>query len=239
MLFTTSWDDGHSLDLRVAELLERFGMTGTFYIGKNGRDNVVLDDPSIRLLAERHEVGAHSLTHPSLPDITDLAMLRKEIGGSKEWLEGITKKPCTMFAYPFGRFDAHTQAMVREVGFRAARAVKDYSWDATDIFALPTTVAVHVFPFRPVWNRRFIQPFQRHHAALRACGVSLWECRSWLSMAKAVFRFAVQEKKPWFHLWGHSWSLEKFGLWGAFESFLSHVAAHDDIHYAPNSSLLS
>ena len=29
---TTSWDDGHPLDLRVAELLAKYGLQGTFYV---------------------------------------------------------------------------------------------------------------------------------------------------------------------------------------------------------------
>ena len=37
MLFTTSWDDGHPSDLHVADLLERYGMKGTFYLCKAGQ----------------------------------------------------------------------------------------------------------------------------------------------------------------------------------------------------------
>lgn len=29
---TTSWDDGHPLDLRVAELLSEYHLQGTFYV---------------------------------------------------------------------------------------------------------------------------------------------------------------------------------------------------------------
>ena len=35
---TTSWDDGHPLDLRVAELLTKYGLHGTFYIPKAARE---------------------------------------------------------------------------------------------------------------------------------------------------------------------------------------------------------
>ena len=33
-LITTSWDDGNKLDIKVAELLDKYGMKGTFYIAK-------------------------------------------------------------------------------------------------------------------------------------------------------------------------------------------------------------
>ena len=32
LTITTSWDDGHPMDLRVAELLTRSGLPGTFYV---------------------------------------------------------------------------------------------------------------------------------------------------------------------------------------------------------------
>ena len=34
-IVTTSWDDGHSTDLRVAELLAAHGLKGTFYVAFN------------------------------------------------------------------------------------------------------------------------------------------------------------------------------------------------------------
>src|SRR5438477_127046 len=34
-LLTTSWDDGHVLDFKVADLLSKYDLTGTFYIPRN------------------------------------------------------------------------------------------------------------------------------------------------------------------------------------------------------------
>lgn len=31
LIITTSWDDGHPLDLKIAELLDKYGINGTFY----------------------------------------------------------------------------------------------------------------------------------------------------------------------------------------------------------------
>ena len=44
-LVTTSWDDGHPLDIRLAEMLARYGVLGTFYIPMHyGRRPVVTED---------------------------------------------------------------------------------------------------------------------------------------------------------------------------------------------------
>jgi len=34
VIVTTSWDDGHLLDLRLAQLLQDAGLKGTFYISR-------------------------------------------------------------------------------------------------------------------------------------------------------------------------------------------------------------
>jgi peptidoglycan/xylan/chitin deacetylase (PgdA/CDA1 family) len=68
-LVTTSWDDGHNLDLKVAALLDKSGLKGTFYISPQNRELSSasrLSDENIKLLASQHEVGAHTNTHPHL-----------------------------------------------------------------------------------------------------------------------------------------------------------------------------
>ncbi|MDQ7025047.1 MAG: polysaccharide deacetylase family protein, partial [Anaerolineae bacterium] len=84
---TSSWDDGHVLDLRVADMLDRYGLTGTFYIARDFLDER-MSDSQLQDLAQRHEVGAHTLTHPVLTEIS-LEQARDEIHGSKIWLEDV------------------------------------------------------------------------------------------------------------------------------------------------------
>jgi peptidoglycan/xylan/chitin deacetylase (PgdA/CDA1 family) len=64
------------------------------------------------------EVGAHTMTHPSLPSLDDEG-LDREIAGSRAVIErevGI----CETFAYPFGRLDDRVAAAVGRAGFLAA-----------------------------------------------------------------------------------------------------------------------
>jgi hypothetical protein len=68
------------------------------------------------------EVGAHTVTHTRLSDLTPAAQ-RTEIVTSKTQLEAILNHPVTSFAYPFGRqsdYTAQTVALIREAGFDAA-----------------------------------------------------------------------------------------------------------------------
>jgi peptidoglycan/xylan/chitin deacetylase (PgdA/CDA1 family) len=69
------------------------------------------------------DVGAHSVTHASLPDLPIPAQ-RREIAGSKARLEEIVGRPVTAFAYPHGSRDADTVRLVREAGFTHACAAE-------------------------------------------------------------------------------------------------------------------
>ena len=89
LVVTTSWDDGHSLDMRLADVLDKYGIRGTFYVAKSYM-NSRLTDSEIVELSERHEVGAHTLTHPALPKIP-IQEAAKEIRGSKLWLEDLLR----------------------------------------------------------------------------------------------------------------------------------------------------
>ena len=81
---TTSWDDGHPLDLRVAELLARYGLTGTFYVPLNCSHRQVMDKQQLLALRELGmEVGSHTMTHPQLTKITRESAMR-ELTESKD-----------------------------------------------------------------------------------------------------------------------------------------------------------
>lgn len=102
LIVTTSWDDGSKLDLKLAELLEKYGVKGTFYIPK-----AHLDDPlgrdDLRVLDKVHEVGAHTLNHVDLTKAS-LLQAKEEIGGIKAYLEDILGHTIYMFCYPYGKY---------------------------------------------------------------------------------------------------------------------------------------
>lgn len=72
-------------------------------------------DALAELAADGVEIGAHTLTHREVSAL-DPAELEAEIGGSGRAVEARLGRPCTSFAWPFGRLSA----MSRE-GLEAAR----------------------------------------------------------------------------------------------------------------------
>jgi peptidoglycan/xylan/chitin deacetylase (PgdA/CDA1 family) len=67
-------------------------------------------------------IGAHTRSHPSLPMLTT-GEQREEMAGSREYLEKLLQTPVESLAYPFGDFDATTEAIARSAGFRCATSV--------------------------------------------------------------------------------------------------------------------
>jgi peptidoglycan/xylan/chitin deacetylase (PgdA/CDA1 family) len=89
------------------------------------------------------EVGAHSVTHPSLARLP-LDRQRQEVHASKRQLEELVGAPVASFAYPFGGyddFDHRTVRVVQEAGFeRACANLPGRLTQRTDPFRIPRLV---------------------------------------------------------------------------------------------------
>jgi len=64
-------------------------------------------------------IGAHSLTHPSLP-LLSCSEIMREVRDSKFRLEDMFGCAVEWFAYPYGHVDRKVRAAVAEAGFKAA-----------------------------------------------------------------------------------------------------------------------
>lgn len=215
LTITTSWDDGHPSDLRLAEILLRNNLAGTFYIP---RSNVrpVMSAPDVRRLAEYFEIGAHTLSHATLTEISD-TQARHEIADSRKYIEDITGRPCTMFCFPKGKFRAQHARMVAEAGYAAARTVGllDTGTPTSQKGALLMNTSIQVYPHRGdaylanVLKRRTRAPIRVLSAALQGLH-SAQIAREMLSSRRNSARV--------FHFWGHSWELDEHSLWADMEA---------------------
>jgi len=243
MRFTTSWDDGYALDLELLALLKKHGSTGTFYVcpvTQHGQE--MLTEGQIKSIGDAAEVGAHSLSHAKLTTVSP-EEARKEIAGSKAWIEGITGKPCAMFCYPKGDWNEGVKAIVREAGYGGARTVGSFCFAVTDPYAMATSLQVYPFPLRASywkWWHVFdpFAPLRVHRRNLDALGIAWKDRGSWLSVAKAVFRKAHADKQPVFHLWGHSEEVKRLGMWDDLDAFLAFVRTFPDVEHVTNGALL-
>ncbi|MFF9912676.1 polysaccharide deacetylase family protein [Streptomyces sp. NPDC013457] len=229
VVVTTSWDDGHKLDDRLAALLDRYGIAGTFYIAPHNAEIAARDRLSpagVRDLSERFEIGGHTLTHQRLPRLTDSAAA-DEIRAGKEELEGTVGAAVTSFCYPRGEYTAAHVDSARAVGFERARTVRRNSLAAGPPLELPTTVHAYA--------HRVDGPVALRLARLRPRRAARMFLQ-WDELAVSWFDLCL-ERGGVFHLWGHSWEVDAHRDWQRLERVLSHVSGRPGVGYLPNRAL--
>jgi peptidoglycan/xylan/chitin deacetylase (PgdA/CDA1 family) len=102
------------------------------------------------------EIGAHTMTHCSLPDLPPTVQLA-EIAGSREQCRDLLGEYPSSFAYPFGGFDDGTPGLVGAAGFdRACSSQNDLMWEGGDSQLLPRIqvrdYAARTFALRFAWE---------------------------------------------------------------------------------------
>ena len=232
---TTSWDDGDSADLRVAELLAGNGLKGTFYVAFNHPESKKIGDEEIRILSRMGmEIGSHTLTHRLLTG-RPRAEVRHELSESKRRLEDILGAPVTAFSYPQGAFTSTARAALIETGYRLGRSTMAFhtGYDF-DPWLMPISVE---------FARSSRTAITRH--ALRdgnLSGLMNWMRTTALevdplSLARAMFDQVV-ERGGIFHLNARSWEVEKNALWREFETVVRHIAQVPGLRHVTNSEAL-
>jgi len=227
---TTSWDDGHVLDLRLADLLDAYGLPATFYIAPRNvqiDERLRLSDTQLRQLGSRFEIGGHTLTHVRLPTVP-LRTADEEIRLGKSCLEDVVQVKINAFCYPMGDYRPEHVELVRRAGFVVARTVR--RWVHTppnDLLQVGTTAHAyrHLKDLGPLTRRYWRRPPQL---------VSRFG--SWDELAIAQFDQAVATGGV-FHLWGHSWEVDANDDWARLTRVVRHIAGRTGIRYVTNGGL--
>jgi peptidoglycan/xylan/chitin deacetylase (PgdA/CDA1 family) len=113
--------------------------------------HALLDWLQVAELAQQgFQFGAHSVSHPVLPDLP-IEEAQREIIDSKTELQQRTGQPVDFFAYPFGRWTPAVRAMVQEHYRGGCSTGAGVVQPDADPFALPRVDAHYVR--RPAWFR--------------------------------------------------------------------------------------
>lgn len=227
---TTSWDDGHVFDLRLADLLEEHQIAATFYLAPRNVElprRALLVDRDVAELATRVEVGAHTWHHVRLPHLDD-AETAEELRVCKEHLEHVTGRAVTTFCYPGGAFLPHHPRMVAEAGYTYGRTVERFTTSCPLPFTAGTTI--HALHYRRdvgmAWRLADGDP--RRAARLAA---------NWDELAMAWFDRVLVTGGD-FHLWGHSWEVDAHDSWGRLRRVLEHIGGRPGVEYVTNGGLV-
>jgi peptidoglycan/xylan/chitin deacetylase (PgdA/CDA1 family) len=118
-----TFDDGPSRwTPLVLDLLREYEARATFFvIGARVHER---PDDVRRIVAEGHELGSHTFTHPRLTEIPD-DEVREEIRGGQDAVEEVLGSPPRLFRAPGFYAEERELAIVEELGLEAVFAHVD------------------------------------------------------------------------------------------------------------------
>lgn len=208
---TTSWDDGSSYDLELAELLDKHNIPGIFYIPITNPERKVMTKSQIRQLSSGFEIGGHTYSHVDLTSIS-LKDAEHEIISGKMELENILGKKIDKFCYPKGKFNSDIKRLVKKTGFKDARTARIiFTGKNKDVFE--ENPNLHVYNHMQITYLAHCFKNRDLHTALKVCGLNQ---SGFVNVAKQLY-------SKDFHIWGHSWELEEKELWKNLDRFFRFI----------------
>ena len=139
--FNISYDDGVIQDIRFVEMLNRYGLKGTFNLNYGlmrsgftwehecGMTVRRIPEDQVVTVYQGHEIASHSYSHPYF-DNADETEILKELGSDKFFLERLFGREVAGYATPFYYYSDLMTVCVRHCGFEYARISEesnDYS----------------------------------------------------------------------------------------------------------------
>jgi peptidoglycan/xylan/chitin deacetylase (PgdA/CDA1 family) len=145
---------------------DRLGMRNEWDVDVDHTMEPLMDVGQVRdWLSLGHDIGAHTLTHPHLDQIS-LTQAREEICASKKKLEDTFGREVRHFAYPYGGFTPPVMDLVREAGFATAcTTVEDLAGPETPPLLLPRLNVDGEFLNQRQLKCRATTPCNRHRQA--------------------------------------------------------------------------
>lgn len=221
---TFSYDDGVTQDIRLIELLNKYGLKCTFNLNSEllGQRGILIRNglriahykvhpEDVKYVYEGHEVAAHTLTHPNLTQCDDAEVIR-QVEEDRLRLSELAGYEVIGMAYPCGGVnnDERVAKIIREnTGIRYSRTIT-----SSDSFGKQT----NLLRFDPT-------VYHLHFDEMMALGEK--------------FLALTPDTPSVYYIWGHSYEMD-YGAddWVRLEEFFKLISGKDDIFYGTNKEVL-
>jgi peptidoglycan/xylan/chitin deacetylase (PgdA/CDA1 family) len=216
VLFTSSWDDGHPLDVKIAGMLEEFGFVGTFYASTGPKGRRLIRDEDLARIGRNHEFGVHGRTHRIFTELPRSA-LADEIQWAVEEMSRFGNVGHVV-APPRGKIDKATRVFIGELGFAVRTGAIIGTTEVSGNSFEPT---FQLYPH--VWTTIIRNCAYRRRIPTVALLLALARDGGVRDRFVALLRAAVRSQGG-VHVWGHAADIERFDLWDALRSLLRAAA---------------
>ena len=220
---TFSFYDGVTQDIRLIEILNKYGLKATFNLNsellgldgtlvRNGRTvrHDKIPPNKIKEIYSGHEIAAHTLTHPFLPSCTDEEIIM-QVEKDRQNLSELCGYEVVSMAYPCGgenNNDRVAKIIKENTGIKLARTITStYSFDAQN----------NLFRFNP----------------------TVYYVDDKLEEILEEFLNLDNSKPSLLYIWGHSYEMDaEYISWEKFENICKKLSFHNDIFYGTNKEVL-
>ncbi len=221
---TFSFDDGVTQDIRLLEILNKYGLKATFNInsellgkagelkrnGKEIRHDKVAPE-TVKSLYQGHEIAVHTLTHPCLPDIADEKEIIRQVEEDRKNLSKLCGYNVIGMAYPCGGVnndDRVAEIIRKNTGVQYARTITStYNFDLQD----------NLLRFNP----------------------TVYYIEDCLEEIVDKFLALETDEAKLLYIWGHSYEMDaEYISWEAFERICQKLSGKADIFYGTNKEVL-
>ena len=221
---TFSYDDGVTQDIRLIELLNKYGLKCTFnlnseLLGKKGmlmRNNqriahYKVHPEDVREIYEGHEIAVHTLTHPFLPNLDDAEVIR-QVEQDRLNLSDLAGYEVIGMAYPYGgqnNDDRIAEVIKQNTGVKYSRTIaSNNGFDVQE----------NLFRFNPTVHQLNFEKM--------------------VQLGKEFIQLETDMPKI-FYIWGHSYEMDFCpDYWVKLEEFFKLISNKDDIFYGTNKEVL-
>lgn len=221
---TFSYDDGVTQDIRLIELMNKYGLKSTFNINsellgdrgilirnENRISHYKVHPEDVKYIYEGHEIAAHTLTHPNLTKQDDQEVIR-QVEKDRLNLSELAGYEVVGMAYPCGgtNNDDRVAKIIKEnTGIKYSRTITlNNSFDLQD----------NLYRFNPT-------AFHLDFDDIMQLGQQFIDLKT--------------DTPKIFYIWGHSYEMD-YGAdyWVKLEEFFKLISNRDDIFYGTNKEIL-
>lgn len=220
---TFSYDDGVTQDIRLIEILNRYGLKSTFnlnseLLGKDGSldirgkriSHVKVKPNEVAEIYKGHEIAAHTLTHPDMTEMAENEVIR-QVERDRQNLGELAGCEVVGMAYPGSRPNYNSriaEIIEKNTGIKYAR---------TTICSNDFSPQRDLYEFHP----------SVHHS-------------DWSKLYELAEKFTALKptSEKIFYIWGHSYELDINDEWDKFEEFCKFISNRDDVFYGTNRDIL-
>ncbi|MBR2646264.1 MAG: polysaccharide deacetylase family protein [Clostridia bacterium] len=219
---TFSFDDGVTQDIRLVEILNKYGLKATFNINsgllglpnkleRNGEtvNHTKIKASEVKTVYAGHEVAVHSLTHPTLVGLDEETIIR-QVELDRIELEKLCGYPIVGMAYPNGPNDDFVASVIeKNTPIRYSRTVT-----STYSFAVQKENLLRYNP-------------------------TVYYVEDCLEEIVDKFLASKSDEDQLLYIWGHSYEMDaKYISWEKFEEICKKLSGRADIFYGTNKEVL-